>query len=488
MKKLLSVLAVLLLFYASAFAGEKEIFSLNDNQIDIAQAALIIAKDYYSDIDVNKYQAQLNFWAEDIKKELEGSKDPYQVGKVISEYFFVKEKIEYEKGASFLNQVLDARKANCLGGSILYLAIAERLGLPFYGVNAAEHDFVRFDDGKTKINFETTDKGNVWSDEQYINRISDSEGILHIPQSSLKRGVYLKNLTKKEVLADLLIARGKLYAETGRSALAIRDYNTALEIKPLEPIAYNNLANVYCLKGDYDKAMEYCNKALDLNPEFGKAYCQRGLIWGKKGEFTKAAADFTEGLKRKPKFREGYNFRAQVWEDRKEYEKAIADYSKAIEVEPGFAEDYQRRGEAYAKIKDYNKAIADMSEAMKLKPDEINYYIARGCAYNEIKEYNKALADFNYVLNSDPKRLFAYHHRGWSWMGLKEYAKAVADFDAAKGKMKYDSPENCYGRGMALYYSKDYSGAVDNFNEAIRMDPGLKDKIEPYLKAALEKK
>ncbi len=61
--------------------------------------------------------------------------------------------------ASDLALVLERREGNCLGLSILYLALARRLGAPFWGVACPEHYFVRFEDEKMRFNVELTMSG-----------------------------------------------------------------------------------------------------------------------------------------------------------------------------------------------------------------------------------------------------------------------------------------------------------------------------------------
>ena len=83
-----------------------------------------------------------------------------------------------------------------VGWGILYLSITVRLQLPFYGVAAPEHIFVRYDDGTAKINIETTLGGKIETEEQ----IREGLGIFFLLET-VKDGIYFKNLTKRQVLS-----------------------------------------------------------------------------------------------------------------------------------------------------------------------------------------------------------------------------------------------------------------------------------------------
>jgi regulator of sirC expression with transglutaminase-like and TPR domain len=79
---------------------------------------------------------------------------------------------EYEDlRARYLNFVLDTKKGNCWGTSILYLSVAERVALPLYAVSAPDHSFVRYADDYKKINIEPGYDGvygkPVFSEEEF---------------------------------------------------------------------------------------------------------------------------------------------------------------------------------------------------------------------------------------------------------------------------------------------------------------------------------
>jgi len=55
--------------------------------------------------------------------------------------------------------------------------------------------------------------------------------------------------------ADLLFARGLLYARQARFDESARDFQSVLKLRPNDPKAVNNLANDHYFRGDYDRAV-----------------------------------------------------------------------------------------------------------------------------------------------------------------------------------------------------------------------------------------
>jgi len=139
--------------------------------------------------------------------------------KAINDFLFNELKFIYVQTGNledlYLNSVIDEmkRKGNCVGMSILYLAISERLHLPIFGVNVPEHIFVRFDNGKTNINIETGEIEKAIQD-------------------------FDKAIMIRPDLAGLYVDRGILLFQIGGYDEAIIDFDKSLELLPGNQIAF----------------------------------------------------------------------------------------------------------------------------------------------------------------------------------------------------------------------------------------------------------
>jgi len=51
---------------------------------------------------------------------------------------------------------------------------------------------------------------------------------------------------------------------------------------------YHNLGNIYDLRGNLDKAIEYYNKAITLKNDFALSYFMLGVCWNQKGDSIKS--------------------------------------------------------------------------------------------------------------------------------------------------------------------------------------------------------
>ena len=92
----------------------------------------------------------------------------------------------------------------------------------------------------------------------------------------------------------------------------IRRYTSLIESDPKSTEAYCNRGNVYCQRGDYDKAVADYTKAIELNPQLAMAYYNRGHAYHRKGNYDKAIADCTKAIELNPQLAEAYNNRGNA--------------------------------------------------------------------------------------------------------------------------------------------------------------------------------
>ncbi len=96
-----------------------------------------------------------------------------------------------------LSQYLKTRKGNCVSMPILFVALAERLGLKATIATAPDHAFVKyFDDTGRVFNIETTSGGHLARDAWY-------QQITPMSAQALATGLYMKPLPTREVRAFL---------------------------------------------------------------------------------------------------------------------------------------------------------------------------------------------------------------------------------------------------------------------------------------------
>jgi regulator of sirC expression with transglutaminase-like and TPR domain len=195
------------------------------------------------------------------------------------------------------SRVLERKQGYCVGIAAVYLALAERLDLPIHAVATPSHVFLRLDDGATRINIETLQQGADIPDEQYIREQK-------IPEKSIRRGVFMRNLTTDEFLAQVHSNLGVIYSERKDFDKAAPEYERALDLDHRLAAAWYNYANDLLRQGEMQRAIRYFTKSLRLYPTDVWALNNRGLAYVKADKKDKARKDFLEALRLDPGFQQ----------------------------------------------------------------------------------------------------------------------------------------------------------------------------------------
>jgi hypothetical protein len=242
----------------------QDIIDLPEDSIDIGLAALVLAKEVYPKVQVNEFLYILNYMAGKYTYLIQKETDPdrligllntfvYRPGWWNDHLAFSYDSTDVDGSKMpnrFLNKYLSSRKGTCYTMPMLYVALGERAGVPIYPVHAPNHTFVRFvKKDYLEQNIEVTSGGGYVPDKKYIEDFA-------IPKEALQSGAYLRTLTKKEYLAELIENNALWYklkstdsseAFDGANFQKAEDYlNMAINLDTTNVGVMWNMAN-YCL-------------------------------------------------------------------------------------------------------------------------------------------------------------------------------------------------------------------------------------------------
>lgn len=139
---------------------------------DLFEGALMVARYQYPDLDEADVRDKLSKLRQDIWLELNDELTALEKVKVFNHILFEvhgfrgNKKNYHAAQNSYINSVLETHKGNPLSLSIIYIVLAESLGVPVYGVNLPNHfilayvdefNIMQFLESKMNPNAEKTD-------------------------------------------------------------------------------------------------------------------------------------------------------------------------------------------------------------------------------------------------------------------------------------------------------------------------------------------
>lgn len=176
-----------------------------EEQIDLAKAALYIAQEEYPDLDVEEYLNALDTMADEVKDFLPEELYPLKIINRINQYLYSdlgfkgNKNDYYNPHNSFLNDVIDRRTGIPISLALVYLEITKRLDFPMVGIGMPGHFLIRPTFEGAGIFVDAFNQGEVLFEQ-------DCEELLSkVYQQPVKlQAGFLEPVTNRQFLARIL--------------------------------------------------------------------------------------------------------------------------------------------------------------------------------------------------------------------------------------------------------------------------------------------
>lgn len=149
---------------------------------------------------------------------------------------------------TYLPSVIDSRRGVCLGVSILYLALSQRLNLPLEAVTPPGHIYVRYP-GPPVRNIETTARGIHVDTDDYLGLESEK-----LP---------VKNI--KEVIGLAYFNEASVHWQSENYEKALKCYQKALLYLPEDLLLQELMGYNYLFVGEAEKGKALISKVFESN-------------------------------------------------------------------------------------------------------------------------------------------------------------------------------------------------------------------------------
>ena len=203
---------------------EAQVLALPPEEIDVARALLLSQYGAGHTESIEAYEAVIDLMALQIRAYLPTNAEARHKIDAINRFIFDEMWFRFPPNSvyaqdidlyTFLPSVIDSRRGVCLGVSMLYLCLSQRLDLPLEIVTPPGHIYLRYRDDFETINIETTARGIDLPSEVYLGidtrslQLRDQKesiGLTYINQASVywQREEYDKALSCYEKAAPYL--------------------------------------------------------------------------------------------------------------------------------------------------------------------------------------------------------------------------------------------------------------------------------------------
>ena len=305
-------------------------------------------------------EIELSRLAERVRPALASATTGEQVVESFNRVLLREEGFAYDRVAGdpenfLLASVLSRKKGNCLGLSMLYLALAERLSVPFRGVCVPTHCFVRYEGKGGARNVEFASRGEDWRDERYRRQFRVGAN-----------RPYLRSLDGNEFLGVFLKSLGAAYSKKGRDEEALRLYADAIRFFPgLAEGHFNAGVSLQRLGKLGEAAAEY-RLALTLDPDLAPARDNLGVVLAMQGMFPDAIAQARRAVELEPWNAAMRGNLASTYLASGDLDAGIREFRTVVEVAPGNPRARAGLAMSYFALGRYEEAAQEFEKAKSL--------------------------------------------------------------------------------------------------------------------------
>ncbi|MFQ5935417.1 MAG: SirB1 family protein [Acidiferrobacterales bacterium] len=259
----------------------KQLVDGPEETLDLAEAALLIAREEYPQLDVAAYLQRLDELAEIVRGRLPSDAAPEHVIATIN-YFFYKEQgftgnatDYYDPRNSFLNDVLDRKLGVPITLSIVYMEVGRRLGLPLQGVSFPGHFLIKLPTTQGTVVLDPYAGGISLSEEDLEMRLTQVYGEFG-QKVSLDEA--LASAGKKDILVRMLRNLKAIYMRNKALTKALWAVDRMLLVLPDQPQEVRDRGLIYQELECSQAALSDLSRYLELAPDAADAQAIRTRV------------------------------------------------------------------------------------------------------------------------------------------------------------------------------------------------------------------
>ncbi|HEY3226898.1 MAG TPA: tetratricopeptide repeat protein [Planctomycetota bacterium] len=249
-----------------------------DDALELVEGALLIAKEAYPGLDLDRYRSKLDRLGEEARRNLPAKPSPSAAVEGLNEFLFGRAGFRgnnedyYDPRNSFFNEVVDRRLGIPITLSILYCDVARRVGLPAMGVGFPGRYLVKCQAGRRELIVDCFD-GRLIGREDCQNLLDSMYG------------------------GKLTLTDAMLRVSGPRETLAR---------------VLNNLKGVYLGRRDFDRAGRFIELSEQLLPGVPEHARDRGMVLLGQERYGQALERLEEYLRLSPKASDSATVRRHV--------------------------------------------------------------------------------------------------------------------------------------------------------------------------------
>lgn len=212
---------------------------------------------------------------------------------------------------------------------------------------------------------------------------------------------------------------------------AVASYRRALEIKPDDFAARNNLGIALLQLGQIEDAVASFRLALELDPDSAVVHFNLGNALKDLAQLNDAAKSYRRALEISPNLAAAHCNLGGVLKDLGYLHEAVASYHRCIKIEPDIAIAHCGLGDALKGLFQFDDAVASYRRVLQFDPDNATALTNLGDALRSLGHLHESVACHRLALQINAAFAEAHNNLGNTLKDLGQFPDAVASYRRA---------------------------------------------------------
>jgi tetratricopeptide (TPR) repeat protein len=275
----------------------------------------------------------------------------------------------------------------------------------------------------------------------------------------------------REIREKAFLIRGTAQLQLKNNAEARKDFETARDTNPNDPVVYNSLALISLADNKQADAVNYFETALKVDGTNFDALNGLLTLYARTKELDKAHARMDQALASFPNNASLHYLKAQAFGFQHDVQNTEAELKKALELDSNYLPAYSSLGALYINSHQEDRAIAEYQKIIALRPENPTPYIMIGMLQDQRKNYDAAIENYRKALEKDPNSIIAANNLAWLYA-----ATGKGNLDEAMKLAQGVVQKNPNVAGFIdtlgwVYYKKNlHAAAVEQLRKAVSIN------------------
>ena len=243
---------------------------------------------------------------------------------------------------------------------------------------------------------------------------------------------WISRAIRQEPKTDYLTSLGATLVKQGRRDEALKAFDKAVQLKPLDADLWRNLGNALIeVKRPADAILSF-QQALKLNPRHWDAANKAGRLLYRSERFEEALPYFKLCDELEPNQSPTLYMRALTLHKLRRCEEALADNRRALALDPTNADIYSSLGDVLRSLGRNEEALSRFDRSLELQPNSASTLTNKAILLAELHRFDEALLWYDRSLELQPNSALTLTNKAVTLAELRRFDEAFAAYHQAR--------------------------------------------------------